>query len=173
MGSLFPLIQSQSAKADYALSWLQPKFKRLRAWKRKARGRLLELLHYAPPRCDPRPEILERVDCGDYHRERVQFSTTPDLRVPAYVLIPKRAKLPAPGIVALHDHGAFYFWGKEKLIESGDEHDRWGTVGVSPNVIEASWQALVDSIEYKLYKDQKTKRGRAPISAEQAAASRR
>ena len=41
------------------------------------------------------------------------------------------------------------------LIESGDEHDRWGTVGVSPNVIEASWQALVDSIEYKLYKDKK------------------
>jgi 2-isopropylmalate synthase len=41
------------------------------------------------------------------------------------------------------------------LIESGDEHDRWGTVGVSPNVIEASWQALVDSIEYKLYKDTK------------------
>jgi len=59
------------------------------------------------------------------------------------------------------------------LIESGDEHDRWGTVGVSPNVIEASWQALVDSIEYKLYKDQKTKSGRTPISAEQAAASRR
>jgi 2-isopropylmalate synthase len=41
------------------------------------------------------------------------------------------------------------------LIESGDEHDRWGTVGVSPNVIEASWQALVDSIEYKLYKEKK------------------
>jgi len=59
------------------------------------------------------------------------------------------------------------------LIESGDEHDRWGTVGVSPNVIEASWQALVDSIEYKLYKDQKTKSGRTPISAEQTAASRR
>ena len=29
------------------------------------------------------------------------------------------------------------------LIESGDGHERWGTVGVSPNVIEASWQALV------------------------------
>jgi 2-isopropylmalate synthase len=49
------------------------------------------------------------------------------------------------------------------LIESGDGQDRWGTVGVSPNVIEASWQALVDSIEYKLYKDRKRPRGkRAP-----------
>lgn len=40
------------------------------------------------------------------------------------------------------------------FIESRDEHDVWGTVGVSENVIEASWMALVDAIEYKLYKDQ-------------------
>jgi len=36
------------------------------------------------------------------------------------------------------------------LIESGDHKDKWGTVGVSENVMEASWQALADSIEYKL-----------------------
>jgi 2-isopropylmalate synthase len=41
------------------------------------------------------------------------------------------------------------------LIESGDEHARWGTVGVSHNVIEASWQALVDSMDYKLYKERR------------------
>ncbi len=41
------------------------------------------------------------------------------------------------------------------LIESGDEHERWGTVGVSHNVIEASWQALVDSMDYKLYKERR------------------
>jgi len=38
------------------------------------------------------------------------------------------------------------------LIESGDGERRWSTVGVSANVIEASWQALVDSLEYKLQK---------------------
>ncbi len=41
------------------------------------------------------------------------------------------------------------------LVESGDGVDKWGTVGVSENVIEASWRALVDSLEYKLYKDKK------------------
>ncbi len=51
------------------------------------------------------------------------------------------------------------------LIESGDGHDRWGTVGVSPNVIEASWQALVDSIDYKLYKDQKRHRSKRSTTA--------
>ncbi|HEX4141992.1 MAG TPA: citramalate synthase [Pirellulales bacterium] len=40
------------------------------------------------------------------------------------------------------------------VIESRDEHEVWGTVGVSENVIEASWIALVDSFEYKLCKDE-------------------
>ena len=39
------------------------------------------------------------------------------------------------------------------LIESGDGVRQWGTVGVSENIIEASWQALLDSIEYKLFED--------------------
>ncbi|MGE4357551.1 MAG: citramalate synthase [Candidatus Omnitrophota bacterium] len=39
------------------------------------------------------------------------------------------------------------------LIESRDEKDEWSTIGVSENIIEASWQALVDSIEYKLLKE--------------------
>lgn len=40
------------------------------------------------------------------------------------------------------------------LVESKDSTDSWGTVGVSVNIIEASWQALVDSINYKLMKDE-------------------
>ena len=36
------------------------------------------------------------------------------------------------------------------LIQSSDGRDEWGTVGVSDNIIEASWLALVDSFEYKL-----------------------
>ena len=40
------------------------------------------------------------------------------------------------------------------IIESEDDEGVWGSVGVSENIIEASWMALVDSIEYKLYKDE-------------------
>jgi len=40
------------------------------------------------------------------------------------------------------------------VIESRDEDDVWSTVGVSENIIEASWLALVDSVEYKLFKDE-------------------
>ena len=41
------------------------------------------------------------------------------------------------------------------LVESSDGAARWGTVGVSPNIIEAAWQALIDSVEYKLLQEAK------------------
>ena len=41
------------------------------------------------------------------------------------------------------------------LIDSSDGHQRWGTVGVSANIIEASGQALADSVEYKLLLDER------------------
>ncbi len=40
------------------------------------------------------------------------------------------------------------------LIESANQYDKWSTVGVSENIIEASWQALVDSINYLMMKKQ-------------------
>lgn len=40
------------------------------------------------------------------------------------------------------------------IIESSDRESIWGTVGASENIIEASWQALVDSVEYKLLREE-------------------
>jgi 2-isopropylmalate synthase len=39
------------------------------------------------------------------------------------------------------------------LITSTDGQNQWGTVGVSPNIVEASWRALVDAVEFKLVRD--------------------
>ena len=43
------------------------------------------------------------------------------------------------------------------VIEWRDRDSVWGTVGVSENIIEASWLALVDSFEYKLFKDEESR----------------
>src|SRR3984893_9243676 len=51
------------------------------------------------------------------------------------------------------------------LIESTDGRRRWGTVGLSSNVVEASWQALVDSVEFKLHKDNVKPRLRPQVAA--------
>jgi 2-isopropylmalate synthase len=40
-------------------------------------------------------------------------------------------------------------------IESTDDHHSWRTIGVSENIIEASWSALVDAVEYKLHREER------------------
>jgi 2-isopropylmalate synthase len=44
------------------------------------------------------------------------------------------------------------------LIESTDNVENWTTIGVSTDIINASWEALVDAIEYKLLRDQEARR---------------
>ena len=45
------------------------------------------------------------------------------------------------------------------LIESADRHENWTTIGVSTDIIDASWRALVDAIEYKLVRDRERQGG--------------
>lgn len=111
---------SQRCRAD--LSFLRPQFEDPESWAKEARSALEADLHYDPPLCDPEPELVERADAGSHVRERLMISTTPDIRIPVYVLIPKNLRRPAPGIVALHDHGGFYYWGKEKVVRVPPEH---------------------------------------------------
>ncbi|MGO8753300.1 MAG: dienelactone hydrolase family protein [Thermoguttaceae bacterium] len=121
-GSLYPLLKATASRSTLELSFLQDRFKDLDAWKREARPKVLSLLQYQPPKCDPRAEVVERIDCGPYIREKLYFNTTPDIRVPAYLLLPKGEPKRRPAIVALHDHGAFFVWGKEKVIATEHEH---------------------------------------------------
>src|ERR1051325_7306451 len=74
VGSLYPFIQSQ-ARTTFPLSYLNPQFHDLPAWKKVGRAKLLDLLHYAPPACDPKPEGVEVFDAGDYKREKIYFNT--------------------------------------------------------------------------------------------------
>jgi dienelactone hydrolase len=56
-------------------------------------------------RCRLEPQIVEEVDCGDYVRRWLTYTAEPGARVPAYLLIPKRAltaQLRAPAVLALH-----------------------------------------------------------------------
>jgi len=122
LGSLYPFIKDTAGHSDFELSYLNSNFNSLEEWKQAARAKVHELLRYDPPTCDPAPEVVETVEFPDYIREKLYFNTTPDIRVPAYVLIPKHGTPPYPGIVGLHDHGGFYAWGKEKICEIEDEH---------------------------------------------------
>jgi dienelactone hydrolase len=117
---LSAVIQNLKGGPDLPLSFLHRDHQDLAAWKAKGRAKMLELLQYAPAKCDPNAEVFSRKDCGDYIREEVHFNTTPVFRVPATVLIPKNATLPAPAVVALHSHGGYYMWGREREVETSD-----------------------------------------------------
>lgn len=122
IGSLYPFVQGQADRSPLELSFLRPEFKRLEEWQPVARRRIFDQLFYAPPPVAPQPQLIRRSDKGRYIEEYLTFQTTPDLRVPAYVLVPATAKLPAPGIVVLHSHDGVYLWGKEKVVASDGEH---------------------------------------------------
>lgn len=111
-----------SAECKPGMSFLEPEFTDPSAWAAQARETLLADFHYAPAPCDPKPELVESVDRGDFVRERLMINTTPHIRIPVYVLVPKGLQGPAPGIVALHDHSGFYLWGKEKLVKVEPEN---------------------------------------------------
>jgi dienelactone hydrolase len=92
-------------------------------WAAETRARFVDLLHYAPPGCDPAPEVIERRDYGDFTRETLLLSTAPWSRVPCDVLVPKRprgGRWPAPAIVGLHCHGGVFRWGREKIVAAAD-----------------------------------------------------
>jgi dienelactone hydrolase len=122
IGSLYPFVQQQADRSRLELSFLRPEFRDLPSWQARARARVMEHLFYTPAPVSPEPEVIRREDRGDHVREYLTFRTTPDLRVPAYVLIPKQASRPAPALVVLHCHGGAYVWGKDKVVEIDDEH---------------------------------------------------
>jgi len=122
IGTLHPFVKATADRSTLELSFLHDRFRDVDAWKREGRAKVRELLRYDPPPVDPRPEVLERVDRGDFVREKILFNTTPDIRVPAYVLLPKGERKRRPAVVALHDHGGFFVWGKEKVVGTEDEH---------------------------------------------------
>jgi dienelactone hydrolase len=122
IGNLYPFVQGQGDRSKLELSFLQPEFRSLPDWQPKARAAIFDRLFYAPPPVSPEQQVVRRTDKGDYIEEYLTFQTTPDLRVPAHVLVPKTARLPAPGIVALHSHDGVYLFGKEKIVELAQEH---------------------------------------------------
>ena len=104
------------------LSVLRSEFSDLERWQLRARARVFDHLFYFPPPASPQEKILRRDDRGDYIEDYLTFQTAPGMSVPAHVLVPKKARMPAPGIVVLHCHGGFYLWGKEKVVECAEEH---------------------------------------------------
>jgi len=104
----FPLAYRPEGALDFA------------AWREKARAAFIESL-LTPPQSAPfEPVVIAREDRGTYEARKVVFNISADSRVLAYLLVPK-GDGPFPAILALHDHGAHFSIGKEKVVRPFDE----------------------------------------------------
>lgn len=122
LGSHWGLFQKTSAQCTARMSFLNKQYTDAEAWTTEARAKLVDCFSYLDTERNLQPTVLAREDCGDFTRERVEISTTAGFRAALYLLLPKNLSGPAPGIVALHDHGGFYLWGKEKLTRVEPVH---------------------------------------------------
>jgi len=122
MGSLYPQVHALAETGEYPNSFLSGRFKSLEDFKAAGREKVQAAFAYQPEKVEPRAEIVQRDEFGDFVREKILFSTSSDFRVPAYLHIPKGIKGSAPAIVDLHSHGGMFLFGKEKVIDFGKNH---------------------------------------------------
>lgn len=92
-------------------------------WQTEARKCVMDALHYHPGPLNLAPNVISKEDRGTHTFERIEFNTTPWHRLEAYLLLPKNVKYPVPGIVALHEWGGPMCFGKDRIANSGRDHE--------------------------------------------------
>jgi dienelactone hydrolase len=109
------LMEQVLAQQEARLSFLAREWPEVNQWRTEARGKLLELLAFRPEPAplDVRP--VRRIERDGVEIEEVSWEVGYGPRAHAWVLKPVAAAGRLPAVVALHDHGGFKYYGKEKI----------------------------------------------------------
>ena len=111
----------QIRRLTFAWSW-QEAHMPFDDWRVEARRVYVETLSTPPARAAFDPATLAVEDRGTYEARKLALNINADCRIKACLLVPK-GKGPSPGMVALHDHGAHFSIGKEKVVKPFGETD--------------------------------------------------
>ncbi len=110
----------------YPMAWGNAPIKKFDKWRTEARSVLIECMENLPPA--PKKydlEVLATEKRDGYEARKVLFNVSEWCRIPAYLLVPE-GKGPFPAVVMLHDHGAHFTIGKEKMVKP---------FGVTPEIL--------------------------------------
>jgi dienelactone hydrolase len=118
VGNLYPFIQAHADRSPFALSYGTRQPSDVPTWRAQARAKMEELLRYSPAPPPRDGQVLETVKKTGYTRHRVRYAVTTDRHTEAFLLVPDGLHGRAPAVLALHDHGGFYYFGKEKITET-------------------------------------------------------
>lgn len=121
ISQFYPEFQQFANDQTMSLSYLSKPWPEIEQWRILGRAKMQELLSYSPAPVPLDPVILEKVKKAGYTRIKVQFNLTSFRKTEAYLLLPDGLKGPAPAVIALHDHGGFYYYGKEKIVETENQ----------------------------------------------------
>ncbi len=111
-----PLFYQQLKESlTYPMAWGNAPFEDFAEWREAARKTLLDCLQPAPPATDFAMEVTATEQRDGYRAEKIAFNVSGYSRVPAYLLVPD-GDGPFPAVLLLHDHGAHFSIGKEKMV---------------------------------------------------------
>ncbi|WP_455663936.1 dienelactone hydrolase family protein [Phocaeicola sp.] len=99
----------------YPMAWGNSSIKGFKEWRAEARKTLLDCMQPAPPAIPFDMEVTATEQRPGYTAKKIVFNVSGYSRVPAYLLVPE-GKGPFPAVLLLHDHGAHFSIGKEKMI---------------------------------------------------------
>ncbi len=123
VGQFYPWLQESADHQPLALSYLARDWDDREQWRLAGRAKMHELLAFNRPQGPLNPETIETVAMDGFTRYRVRYSVTANRETEAFLLIPDGLERPAPAVVAIHDHGGFYYFGKEKITETENPPD--------------------------------------------------
>lgn len=133
-GNMPVFYQQMKQQLTYPLAWGKAEEKDFAKWKAQARHVLAECMQNLQPA--PKAYAMEVTDHEQrdgYEARKIRFNLSEWSRVPAYLLVPE-GKGPFPAIVLLHDHGAHFSIGKEKMVrpfhvapEVMEDADQWAS----------------------------------------------
>lgn len=133
-GNMPVFYQQMKQQLTYPLAWGKAEEKDFAKWKAQARHVLAECMqNFQPAPKAYAMEVTDREQRDGYEARKIRFNLSEWSRVPAYLLVPE-GKGPFPAIVLLHDHGAHFSIGKEKMVrpfhvapEVMEDADQWAS----------------------------------------------
>ena len=115
----------------FPMAWGNSSIKDFGKWREEARKVLLDCLKPSLPVADFDMEVLEVEKRSGYEARKILFNVSAYSRIPAYLLVPE-GEGPFPTVVLMHDHGAHFTIGKEKMVRpfgvedwTLEDADRW------------------------------------------------
>ena len=121
IGNLYNFIREYNTANEKAFSYLSGSWPDFEAWRLLARDKVIQSLHYFPEKAPLDPITLEVIQKDGYRQEEVEFSSGRNVRIRGTILIPEDGKEIHAAVVALHDHGGFYYYGKDKILEMDNQ----------------------------------------------------